>query len=288
MPSTLSELIEVLDLEQLEVGLYRGLQPPGGTMFQRVYGGQVAAQALVAAQRSVGPDRHVHSLHSYFILGGDPASPIVYDVENVRDGRSFTTRRVAARQHGEIIFYMTASFQGEEEGWTHQDAMPPTTSPDQVASMALLAEAEGDDAPRSFAREWSALEIAYIGDDRAPDDPDRLTHPAVQKLWFKAADRLPDERVLHNAVLAYMSDLTLLGAALMPHEVSLSGGQVRPASLDHAIWFHNRFRADEWLLYSQRSPSASGGRGMCTAEIFTADGLLVASVAQEGLIRPLS
>jgi len=203
----------------------------------------------------------------------------------VRDGRSFTTRRVAARQHGEIIYYMTASFEGDEGGWDHQDAMPPTTSPDQVASMALLAEAEGDAQSRSFEREWSALKIAYIGDDRAPDDPDRLIHPAVQKLWFKAADTLPDDRVLHSAVLAYMSDLTLLGVALMPHGVTL--GDVRPASLDHSMWFHRQFRADEWLLFSQSSPSAFGGRGMCTAQIFTADGTLVATVTQEGLIRPL-
>ena len=185
MPASLNEFIDLLDLEELEVGLYRGPQPKSSSV-KRVFGGQVAAQALMAAQRSVPDDRHVHSLHLYFILGGDPSIPIVYDVENVRDGRSFTTRRVAARQHGEIIFYMTASFQVVEDGWDHQDVMPDVPGPDESTPLVDIIKLQGDEAVEHWKKEWSSFDLRYIGDNRAADDPQRELVPAVQRLWFKA------------------------------------------------------------------------------------------------------
>lgn len=284
MPASLSDVIGLLDLEQLEVGLYRGSQPEGSSL-TRVFGGQVAAQALMAAQLTVPEERHVHSLHLYFILGGDPSIPIVYDVENVRDGRSFTTRRVAARQHGEIIFYMTASFQVVEEGWDHQDAMPDVPSPDESTPMAEIMGLSGDEAAQHWIKEWSSFDIRYIGDNRAADDPQRALVPAVQRLWFRAGGELPDSRIVHNAAFTYISDLSLLGASLVPHDQYIGSPNVRPASLDHTIWFHRPLRADQWLLYDQTSPSASGARGLSTARVFSQDGALVATVAQEGLIR---
>lgn len=269
------------------MGLYRGAQP-AASVLKRVFGGQVAAQALMAAQLTVPDDRFVHSLHLYFILGGDPSIPIVYDVENVRDGRSFTTRRVAARQHGEIIFYMTASFQVEEDGWDHQDVMPDVPSPDEATSMLDIIQLRGPDAVEHWKREWASFDMRYIGDNRAEDDPQRTLVPAVQRLWFKADGVLPDSRIIHNAAFTYISDLSLLGASLVPHGQFIGSDRVQPASLDHTIWFHRPVRADQWLLYDQTSPSASGARGLSTARVFDQAGTLVATVAQEGLIRRLS
>jgi acyl-CoA thioesterase-2 len=287
VPASVNEVIGLLDLERLEVGLYRGAQP-ATSVLKRVFGGQVAAQALMAAQLTVPDDRFVHSLHLYFILGGDPSIPIVYDVENVRDGRSFTTRRVAARQHGEIIFYMTASFQIEEDGWDHQDLMPDVPSPDETASMLDIIQLRGPAAVDDWKREWASFDVRFIGDNRPADDPQRSLVPAVQRLWFKADGVLPDSRLIHNAAFAYISDLTLLGASLVPHDQFIGSEEVQPASLDHTIWFHRPVRADEWLLYDQTSPSASGARGLSTARVFNEQGTLVATVAQEGLIRPLT
>jgi acyl-CoA thioesterase-2 len=287
VPASVDEVIGLLDLERLEVGLYRGAQP-ASSVLKRVFGGQVAAQALMAAQLTVPDDRFVHSLHLYFILGGDPSIPIVYDVENVRDGRSFTTRRVAARQHGEIIFYMTASFQVEEDGWDHQDVMPDVPSPDEATSMLDIIQLRGPDAVEHWKREWASFDMRYIGDNRADDDPQRTLVPAVQRLWFKADGQLPDSRIIHNAAFTYISDLSLLGASLVPHGQFIGSDRVQPASLDHTIWFHRPVRADDWLLYDQASPSASGARGLSTARVFDQAGTLVASVAQEGLIRPVT
>jgi acyl-CoA thioesterase-2 len=284
MPASLSDVIGLLDLEQLEVGLYRGSQPEGSSL-KRVFGGQVAAQALMAAQLTVPDDRHVHSLHLYFILGGDPSIPIVYDVENVRDGRSFTTRRVAARQHGEIIFYMTASFQVVEDGWDHQDVMPDVPGPDAATPMLDIVSLRGEAAVEHWRREWSSFDMRYVGDNRAADDPQRALVPAVQRLWFRANGELPASRIVHNAAFTYISDLSLLGASLVPHGQFIGSDQVLPASLDHTIWFHRPVAADQWLLYDQTSPSASGARGLSTARVFSQDGTLVATVAQEGLIR---
>ncbi|AWB92161.1 acyl-CoA thioesterase [Aeromicrobium chenweiae] len=284
MPASLSDVIGLLDLEQLEVGLFRGSQPEGSSL-KRVFGGQVAAQALMAAQHTVPEDRHVHSLHLYFILGGDPTIPIVYDVENVRDGRSFTTRRVAARQHGEIIFYMTASFQVVEDGWDHQDVMPPVPSPDESTPLVDIIAMRGPEATEHWKKEWSSFDMRYIGDNRPADDPQRALVPAVQRLWFRADGTLPESRQIHNAAFAYISDLSLLGASLVPHAQFIGSPEVQPASLDHTIWFHRPVAADQWLLYDQTSPSASGARGLSTARVFSEDGILVATVAQEGLIR---
>lgn len=284
MPASIAEIVELLDLETLEVGLFRGRQPHA-TSLKRVFGGQVAAQATMAAQRTAPVDRRLHSLHAYFILGGDPAIPIIYDVENVRDGRSFTTRRVAARQHGEIIFYMTASFQREESGWEHQDAMPEVPGPDESVPLADLVGKLKGGSLEDWHAEWGGYDMRYVGDNRAADDPARTAVPAAQRIWFKAAGELSDDPRIHNAVFTYYSDFTLLGASLVPHGVLIPSPDVSAASLDHAIWFHRPLRADHWLLYDQTSPSAAGARGFSTGKVFSADGTLVASVAQEGLIR---
>lgn len=287
MPASLDEVIGLLDLERLEENLYRGSQPEASSL-KRVFGGQVAAQALMAAQLTVPEERHVHSLHLYFVLGGDPSIPIVYDVENVRDGRSFTTRRVAARQHGEIIFFMTASFQVVEDGWDHQDRMPDVPAPDDATPLINIIELRGPEAVEHWKQEWSSFDMRYIGDNRAADDPQRELVPVSQRLWFRANGTLPDSRIIHNAAFTYISDLSLLGASLVPHGQFIGSRRVQPASLDHTIWFHRPVQADQWLLYDQTSPSASGARGLSTARVFSQDGTLVATVAQEGLIRPVN
>ncbi|GAA3548543.1 acyl-CoA thioesterase II [Aeromicrobium flavum] len=285
MPASTNELVDLLEVEQLEVNLFRGGQPLNSRL-KRVFGGQVAGQAVSAAQRTVTDGKALHSLHAYFILGGDPSIPIIYDVENVRDGRSFATRRVAARQHGEVIFYMTASFQRDEEGWDHQDTMPPSPGPDEATSMLDLVKYISPDGAEQWKQEWGGFDMRFVGDPRPEDDPNRAMVPVVQRMWFKASDPLPDDPELHRAAFTYYSDFSLLGASLVPHGVLISSPKVQPASLDHVVWFHRPFRADEWLLYDQTSPSASGARGLSTARVFTQDGLLVATVAQEGLIRP--
>ena len=269
----------------LEEGLFRGRQPTK-TSVTRVYGGQVAAQALVAAQRTVAADRHVHSAHVYFILGGDPSIPIVYDVEDVRDGGSFTTRRVAARQHGEIIFYMTASFQIREDGWDHQEPMPAVPGPQECPSLISAIAGDNAAAAQMWEQEWASLDMRYIGYHRSADERDST--PGSQRLWFRANGAMDEDPVMHTSVLAYFSDLTLLASALAPHGVSIYSDHVQPASLDHVIWFHRPVRVDDWLLYDQSSPSASGARGLAFGRIFDHAGTLVATVAQEGLIRPVA
>lgn len=285
MPSSVAELVELLDVEQLEVNLFRGRQPADSRL-KRVFGGQVAGQAVMAALKTVPADRHLHSLHVYFLRGGDPGHPIVYDAESVRDGRSFTTRRVAARQHGEIIFDMTASFQVDEEGWSHQDDMPETPGPeDSIPMMDLIGQMDQATA-EDWHREWGSFDVRYVGDPRPADDPARAVVPVVQRLWFRARGDLGNDPAIHQAAFAYGSDFSLLGTALLPHGILINSPRVQPASLDHVIWFHRPFRVDEWFLYDQTSPSASGARGLATARVFTQDGTLVATVAQEGLIRP--
>ncbi|MGN6780731.1 MAG: acyl-CoA thioesterase [Marmoricola sp.] len=280
MPRNVQELMELLDLEAIEDNLFRGRQPD--TQLQRVFGGQVAAHALVAATRTVDPRYEVHSLHSYFLRPGDTAVPIVYDVDDVRDGRSFATRRVLARQHGRPIFGMTASFQVPEEGREHQDAMPDVPAPEDCID---LLEDRGEKNPDEWRREWAALDIRYAGDSRPgrPLEDERFL--ARARLWMRVNGALPDDRLAHVASFAYASDMTLLAATLVPHGVHINHPEVQAASLDHTIWFHRPFRADEWWLYDQHSPSASGGRGLALARVFTPDGRLVATVAQEGLIR---
>ena len=277
VPATLTELIDLLDLEKLDEGLFRGRQLEN-TGFIRVFGGQVAAQALVAAQLTVPDERHVHSLHSYFLLGGDLSIPIIYDVEMVRDGGSFTTRRVAARQHGAIIYYLTASFQKVEDGFDHQDEIPDVPGPDESTPLPDVIRAVNPEAADWWVKEWSAIDARLVtaGDDAA-----------TQRLWFRFAGTLPDDRRLRNAVLTYFSDLTLLGPTLLPHGRVVSSPDMQVASLDHTIWFHRPAEANQWFLYDQHSPSASRARGLAIGRVFGENGDLVATIAQEGLIRPI-
>lgn len=282
MAGSADELATLLDLERLEVDLYRGAQ--ARTERQRVFGGQVAAQAVVAATRSVESQYVLHSLHSYFLRPGDTTVPIVYDVERIRDGRSFVTRRVSARQHGRPIYYMTANFQIPEPGLEHQDRMPEVPTPEQGMPLVELARSRGPEAAGQWEREWSALDIRHVGitGQGLPEDPDQ---PARARLWIKVDGELAADPTVQQAAFTYASDLTLLGAALVPHGIHIASPRLQPASLDHTIWFHRPFRADEWWLYDQFSPFAGGARGLALARVFSQSGELVATVAQEGLIR---
>jgi acyl-CoA thioesterase-2 len=283
--SPLDELVGLLDLEELEVNLFRGRSPQDDR--QRVFGGQVAGQALVAALRTV--ERGLaHSLHAYFLRPGDPRIPIVYEVERVRDGRTFTTRRVKAVQHGCAIFHLSASFQPEEPGVEHQTAMPEAPDPDAVPTwkerMQPFLERVPPEVRRWMERERT-IDLRYVGPIGLVDG--EKSEP-FRQVWMRAAGRLPDDPALHQCVVAYASDMTLLDTALLPHGVNWLSPSFQMASLDHAMWFHRSFRADEWLLFQMESPSASGARGFTRGDLWTQDGRLVASVAQEGLIRPLS
>ncbi|MGU3496185.1 acyl-CoA thioesterase II [Xanthobacteraceae bacterium A53D] len=277
-------LLTILDLEQLEINLFRGRSgSPGGG---RVFGGQVVAQALVAAERTVSPDRPPHSLHGYFLLGGDPSIPIVYEVDRIRDGKSFTTRRVVAIQHGKAIFSMSASFQVREEGISHQAPMPQVPPPEDLASDAVWRDKLLARFPSAAERDWMALrplEVKPIG--LSPAFLDGAPSDAQPGIWVRTRARLPDDEAVHRAILAYLSDLSLLQAALVPHGRSVFDADMQVASLDHALWFHRPFRADEWLLYVQDSPSAQASRGFCRGAIYNRAGELVASAVQEGLMR---
>ncbi|WP_299055452.1 acyl-CoA thioesterase II [uncultured Nocardioides sp.] len=277
MPRSADELVELLDLETLDDNLFRGRQPTVKTR-QRVFGGQVAAQALVAGTHTVDPAFEAHSMHCYFLRPGDSEIPILYDVEALRDGRSFMTRRVVARQHGRSIFFLTANFQRVEEGLEHADAMPEVPGPDEAMRLVDIVGSAGEEARERWEQEWAALDVRYV----VPPKGERQ-HGA--RLWIRVDGDLPDDRLTHLAAFTYASDLTLLGASLVPHDLLIGDPRIQPASLDHAVWFHRQFRPDRWWLYDQASPSASGGRGFATARVFTEDGRLVASVAQEGLIR---
>lgn len=282
MAGNAQDLVDLLVLEQIDVDLFRGRQPR--TERQRIFGGQVASQAVVAATRSADPEFTIHSVHSYFLRPGDPSVPIIYDVERIRDGSSFCTRRVLARQHGRPIYHLSASLQRHEEGLTHQERMPDVIPPDLAMPIAQLARQRGPEASREWDREWAALDARYVGTSAMglPEDPDR---PARAQLWLRVDGQLDDDPTIHMAAFAYASDLTLLGAALTPHGVGITSSRIQAASLDHTIWFHRPFRADEWWLYDQTAPFAGGGRGLAVARVFTQSGDLVATVAQEGLIR---
>lgn len=282
MPAPVDGLLRLLELEDLDVDLYRGTQPE--TTRQRVFGGQVAAQALVAGARSVDTEYSLHSLHSYFLRPGDTRVPIIYDVERIRDGRSFATRRVVARQHGRGIYFLTANYQRAEDGLDHQDVMPDVPGPDAGYPMSALARRSSQSAGDDWDREWSALDIRHLGTSAQGLTPDPA-HPAQARLWVRVDGDVGEDPITHLAAFTYASDLTLLGAALVPHDLNIASPRLQPASLDHTIWFHRPFRADRWWLYDQVSPSASGGRGLALARVFTEDGTLVATVAQEGLIR---
>lgn len=279
----LAGLLEVLDLERLEVNLFRGISPQNG--WQRVYGGQVLGQALVAAGRTVDEPRVAHSLHGYFLLAGDPTQPIIYEVERIRDGGSFTTRSVKAIQHGRAIFAMSASFQKEEEGFEHASSMPDVPPPEALPSAGELIAKLMDALPENMRSYWqreAPIELRPVDVSRYLS---REPYPPQQHIWLKANGRLPDDARLHQCVLAYASDFTLLDTALIAHGKLLFDSDIQLASLDHALWLHRPFRADEWLLYTQDSPNASGARGFCRGSFYTRDGTLVASTAQEGLIR---
>lgn len=278
--TAVDDLIKLLDLEPIEVNLFRGNSPEEDR--QRVFGGQVAGQALVAAARTLDdPSRSIHSLHAYFLRPGDPSVPILYEVDRIRDGRSFTTRRVVAIQHGKAIFNLSASFQVAEEGLEHAfdrpDAPDPETLPDRRERLAPFADQLGDmlDRPQAIDTRIADWNV----DDRA------RSLPPHQRVWLRADGKLPDDPLLHTIVLTYASDMTLLDTALLPHAGTWFNPSLFMASLDHAMWFHRPFRADEWLLYSQDTPTASSGRGLARGLVYTQRGLLVASVVQEGLIR---
>ena len=270
---------QILDLEQLEVDIYRGsVFSPDSGFLQRTFGGHVAGQSLVSAVRTVEPRYLVHSLHGYFIRPGDATAPTVFIVERLRDGGSFCTRRVNAIQHGQTIFSMSASFQTHQDGITHQDAMPAAPPPDDLPGLSSIRVF--DDAGFRQFEEWDVRIVPR-------DDLHRLPGKASQQqVWFRHHDRLPDDPVLHICALAYMSDLTLLGSAQVTHLEVRKHLQV--ASLDHAMWFMRSFRADEWLLYDQSSPSACSGRALTQGKIFNQDGEMVAAVMQEGLTRFVS
>ena len=280
---SVDELIRILDLERIEVNRFRGITPPSRSI--RVFGGQVIAQALVAAYRTV-EDRHCHSMHAYFIRPGNPNIPILYEVDQARNGRSFTTRRVVAIQNGEQIFNLAASFQVEEAGFEHQIAMPDVPGPENLMSEDESRLALAKTADPELAKLLSVPRPIELRDVKPQD----MEHPAKMDtdspVWMKLNKAIGDDLHLHHAVLAYASDMTLLDTCVRPHGVNFFTDTVQMASLDHAMWFHQPFRTDEWLLYAQDSPSASGGRGFNRGSVFTKDGRLVASVTQEGLIRP--
>jgi len=281
-PESLHQLVSLLNLEKIEENIFRGAS--ADHRVQRVFGGQVLGQALAAATRTVDSARLCHSLHAYFLRPGSPRQPILYEVDRSRDGGSFTARRVVAIQNGAPIFTLAASFQKQEDGYEHQAAMPDVPPPEALEDEQQVQLR--NDSLTPAMREWVARERPFeIRAAVSRGLGDRAARPPLDHLWFRTRGSLPDDPGLHRAMLAFVSDMTLLDTALLPHGKSIFS-DVQVASLDHAMWFHRPFRADEWLLYSQDSPSASGARGFNRGQIFTRDGVLVASVAQEGLIRP--
>lgn len=284
MSTAVADLLAILDLETLDVNLFRGTSPKAG--WQRVYGGQVIGQALVAAVRTVEPTRPPHSMHAYFMLPGDPKVPIIYDVTRMRDGGSFSTRHVTARQHGHPIFSMQVSFHADEpDQLSHQAVMPDVPLPDSLPSEAEVRKnvlpTMPDPVRRYYERE-RPIELRPVEYERylGKKIPDGRFN-----VWFKTTEKLPDDLAIHQCVLAYSSDMGLLDTALVRHGRTLFEKEFMAASLDHALWLHRPFRADEWLLYAQDSPSLHGARGFSRGLIFKQDGTLVASVAQEGLVR---
>jgi acyl-CoA thioesterase II len=277
----LDSLVRLLDLEKIEENIFRGVSPRA--RWQRVFGGQVAGQALVAAGRTVARNRPVHSLHSYFIRPGDPAVPIIYEVDRVRDGRSFTTRRVVAVQHGKPIFSLSASFQLDQPGIDHQSDMPEAPPPESLPTLEQRY-ADSPDGAAFFKMLPRPIDLRYV------DDPPWHQHPhgprdGLTRVWMRAHGRLPDDPLVHVCVLTFASDMTLLDTVLVRHGLAAGLDPISMASLDHAMWFQRPFRADEWLLYVSQTPSASGSRGLATGRFFSRDGLHVASVVQEGMIR---
>jgi len=285
MSQALQSLLDLLDLEQIEEDIFRGQSR--SAVIPRVFGGQVAAQALVAAGRTVPADRPAHSLHAYFLRAGDSGAPIVYTVDRIRDGRSFTTRRVVAVQHGQPIFHLSASFQTYEEGLDHQAPMP--LAPDPVTLPTSQERLRGYDhldpaVVERFLEVREAVDLRYV--DEPPYGSFGAPREPHSQVWFRTNGKLADDPMLHVVLATYVSDMTLLDSVLLAHgRGGWAVGDVVGASLDHAMWFHRPFRADEWLLYDQQSPSTSGGRGLGQARIYTQNGSLAISVIQEGVVR---
>jgi acyl-CoA thioesterase-2 len=280
----LDKLLRTLTLEPLEDNLFRG--PRASEGWQRVYGGLVLGQAVVAAALTVDASRPIHSLHGYFLLAGDPEREIVYEVERLRDGGSFTTRRVRAIQHGNSIFAVSASFHKQEAGYEHQSQMPDVPPPETLPGVSDLLSAATTDLPESMRAYWRRerpIDVRIVDASRYMS---REPREARQSIWLKANGPLADNPYIHQAVLAYASDFTLLDTALVAHGKLLFDPDIQLASLDHAMWFHRPFRADDWLLYVQDSPTASDARAYCRGAIFDRKGRLVASTVQEGLMRP--
>ncbi|GHC43542.1 acyl-CoA thioesterase [Streptomyces flavofungini] len=289
MSEELDSLLGLLDLERVEEEIFRGVSRT--SLVPRVFGGQVAAQALVAAGRTVPGERPAHSLHAYFLRPGDPGAPIVYTVDRIRDGRSFTTRRVVAVQHGQPIFHLSASFQAYEEGLEHQDAMPPAPDPETLPtaadSLPRYEDVLGADVVRRLLEARAAVDLRYV--DEPPFASVGAPRQARSQVWFRTNGKLgaePAGSLLHLCLATYVSDMTLLDSVLLAHgRGGWAVGDVVGASLDHAMWFHRPFRADEWLLYDQESPSSGGGRGLGQGRIWTRDGKLAVTVIQEGVVR---
>ena len=280
---TVDDLVALLDLEPIEVNIFRGVSPE--ERVQRVFGGQVAGQALVAASRTVElEDGHIHSLHAYFLRPGDPSVPILYEVDRIRDGRSFTTRTVVAIQHGKAIFNLSASFHRPEPGLDFQLPMPSVPAPDTLPTMKERWEPWKEKLGEWYQRP-RPIDTRQV-DWHPPTE--KVPLPPYQHVWLRADGRLPDDPILHACVLTYASDMTLLDTTMLPHRGAVQDDKLMMASLDHAMWFHRPFRADEWLLYSQDTPSSSDARGLARGLIFTESGDLVVSVMQEGLIRVTS
>ncbi|MDH4987322.1 acyl-CoA thioesterase II [Aminobacter anthyllidis] len=283
MPAGIQELLSILNLEKLEHNLFRGRSPQ--VAWQRVFGGQTIAQALVAAQRTVEPDRHVHSLHGYFMRPGDITVPIVYEVDRIRDGGSFTTRRVVAIQHGHAIFSLEASFQVDEVGLEYQMPMPLDVPPPEELKSQRELLAEATHVPEQIRLFWAKERPLELRPVYAEHYSSRDKLAPLQKVWIRLTGPVPNDRALRSAVLAYLSDMTLLDTATFAHGRGIFDPDIQAASIDHAMWFHREHDLDGWLLYTQDSPSTSGSRGFTRGALYAQDGTLIASVAQEGLIR---
>ncbi len=285
MSAALADLLVKLDLERTGENSFRGHSPP--SLRNRVFGGLLVAQALISASRTV-EGAEPHSLHGYFLIGGDPSAPIDYEVERMRDGRSFATRRCLAIQHGRPIFALTGSFHAPEPGLDHALEMPDVPDPETLVGLDTIGQTASRMTPATLQRYFTQdqpIEVRPVDIGRYFIRSERRPLPHVQNIWMRASARLPDDPAIHQAMLAYMSDMTLLDTVMVRHQRTVFDPDVMAASLDHALWFHRPFRADEWLLYSQLSPSAQGGRGLSRGSFFTRDGRLVASAIQEGLLR---
>ena len=286
MSQALADLLTRLDLQEIEPDVFSGTSPEAGLV--RVFGGLVVSQALMAVSRTV-PERPPHSLHSYFLLPGDPTKPIRYEVERLRDGGSFSARRCVAKQDGRTIFALTASFHAVEDGLDYAPTIPDVPNPEALPDLAGLTAALGDKMPegvRRYLERERPIDLRIIDLKRFAARPAGTPPRTGQRIWMRAKGSLPNDPAIHRAVLAYLSDMTLLDVALVPHDSSVFDKKVQAASLDHAIWFHRPFRADEWMLYDEEAQSTQSARGLCRGRLFSASGALIATTMQEGLIRP--